>query len=106
MEAYNLFENLVHTINRDVVAYLMRGELVFQNQNGDDQQLKAAREVKTDFSKSQTNKEQEARKAAAEAAGVPQERRVTETITRTEEKIGRNDPCPCGSGKKYKNCHG
>jgi preprotein translocase subunit SecA len=106
MEAYNLFENLVHTINRDVVAYLMRGELVFQNQNTEEQQLKAAKEVKTDLSKVSTNKEQEARRAAAESAGAPQERRSVETIVRNDDKIGRNDPCPCGSGKKYKNCHG
>ncbi|MBK8388767.1 MAG: SEC-C domain-containing protein [Saprospiraceae bacterium] len=31
---------------------------------------------------------------------------MVEQIVRTEDKIGRNDPCPCGSGKKYKNCHG
>jgi len=31
---------------------------------------------------------------------------VTKTIVRDQPKVGRNDPCPCGSGKKYKNCHG
>ena len=41
---------------------------------------------------------------AAERAGS--EGQVTQTIVRTEEKVGRNDPCPCGSGKKYKQCHG
>jgi preprotein translocase subunit SecA len=34
------------------------------------------------------------------------ETEITGTYHRTEPKIGRNDPCPCGSGKKYKNCHG
>ena len=36
----------------------------------------------------------------------PQERKIQKTVVNTEKKIGRNDPCPCGSGKKYKNCHG
>jgi preprotein translocase subunit SecA len=67
-----------------------------------------AKEVKTDFSNTTSNKEQEARRLAAQnAGGAPsQERRVVETVIRSEDKIGRNDPCPCGSGKKYKNCHG
>ena len=34
----------------------------------------------------------------------PQERKIQKTVVNTERKIGRNDPCPCGSGKKYKNC--
>jgi uncharacterized protein YecA (UPF0149 family) len=37
------------------------------------------------------------------AQGVEQK---TETIRREQPKVGRNDPCPCGSGKKYKQCHG
>ncbi|MCA9453032.1 MAG: SEC-C domain-containing protein, partial [Nitrospira sp.] len=37
-----------------------------------------------------------------ESAATPQQR----TVQRAEEKVGRNDPCPCGSGKKYKKCHG
>jgi preprotein translocase subunit SecA len=41
--------------------------------------------------------------AAAQAAGEPKKQ---ETVRRTEPKVGRNDPCPCGSGKKYKKCHG
>ena len=108
MEAFNLFENLVYTINKEVVSYLMRGQLVFQGQDEEDQELVGAKEVRTDFSNTTSNKEQEARKQAAQNAGGPlyQERRPVETIVRSEDKIGRNDPCPCGSGKKYKNCHG
>lgn len=36
----------------------------------------------------------------------PEERKIQKTVVNTEKKVGRNDPCPCGSGKKYKNCHG
>ncbi|MBQ1714887.1 MAG: SEC-C domain-containing protein [Firmicutes bacterium] len=39
-------------------------------------------------------------------APKPEEARKPETFRRQQPKIGRNDPCPCGSGKKYKNCHG
>ena len=85
---------------------MTRGQLVFNGPEESEQDLKAAREVKTDFSNIQNNKEQEARRAAAQSAGAPPERRVVETIVRQEDKIGRNDPCPCGSGKKYKSCHG
>jgi uncharacterized protein YecA (UPF0149 family) len=37
---------------------------------------------------------------------VPERENVQETVRRTTPKVGRNDPCPCGSGKKYKYCHG
>ncbi len=106
MEAYKLFENLVYTINKEVASYLTRGQLVFNGPEESEQELKAAREVKTDFSNVQSNKDQEARKAAAQNAGGQPERRVVETIVRQDDKVGRNDLCPCGSGKKYKNCHG
>ena len=36
----------------------------------------------------------------------PKERKIQKTVVNTEKKVGRNDPCPCGSGKKYKNCCG
>jgi preprotein translocase subunit SecA len=42
--------------------------------------------------------------AAMQAQGA--EQKVVETIRREQPKVGRNDPCPCGSGKKYKQCHG
>ena len=43
--------------------------------------------------------------ARPNAPQAQQERRAIEPV-RVEKKVGRNDPCPCGSGKKYKNCHG
>ncbi len=102
MEAYGLFESLVFRINQDVTSYLSRGQLLIA---GDDQ-VREAREQRTDLSKVQTNRsEYAARKAAAAAAGRRPEAMV-ETVRRDEPKVGRNDPCPCGSGKKYKQCHG
>ncbi len=102
MEAYELFEGLVYKINQDVCSYLSRGNLLLQG--GDE--VREAREQKTDLSKIKTNRTEEAaRKAAAAAAGRRPEM-VVETVRRDEPKVGRNDPCPCGSGKKYKQCHG
>ena len=102
MEAYELFEGLVHKINQDVCSYLSRGHLMLAGAD----EVREAREQKTDLSKIKTNRTEEvARKAAAAAAGRRAET-VVETVRRDEPKVGRNDPCPCGSGKKYKQCHG
>jgi preprotein translocase subunit SecA len=99
MEAYNLFEELINKINKEVCTYLFHGKLLIQ------QDVKEAKIQKTDLSRVKTSREEEARRAAA--VGVSQgERSKPETVRKTEVKIGRNDPCPCGSGKKYKNCHG
>ncbi len=104
MEAYNLFENLIYEINEDTVAYLSKGSLALP----DGRSLEQARERKTNTSKLRTNaqersQDQEAARAAAE--GVSR-RSKPQTVVRKEKKVGRNDPCPCGSGKKYKHCHG
>lgn len=99
MEAYNLFEQLIFDINESVTSYLSKGMLVLP----DGSPLEQAREQKTDLSKVKTNRSADAARAAAE--GVSSKTKV-ETIKRVEQKVGRNDPCPCGSGKKYKHCHG
>ncbi|MCB0563378.1 MAG: preprotein translocase subunit SecA [Phaeodactylibacter sp.] len=99
MEAYNLFEQLIFDINEEVTAYLSKGTIVF----ADGRTLEEAREQRTDMSKVQTNRSEEQARAAAE--GVSRRSRP-QTFKRVEKKVGRNDLCPCGSGKKYKHCHG
>jgi preprotein translocase subunit SecA len=98
IEAYSLFEQLINKINRDVSAYLFNGKLLIQ------QEVKEARVQKTDLSKVKTSREEEAIREAAE--NVSKKTEKVETIRRAEDKVGRNDACPCGSGKKYKHCHG
>lgn len=101
MEAYELFERLIYKINEEVTSYLLNGKLVVSGE-----QLQEAKEQRTDFSRVREQKDpqaEQARRAAMNAGGGPQK---VETIVRTEKKVGRNDPCPCGSGKKYKHCHG
>lgn len=98
IEAYNLFEGLINKINKDVSAYLFNGKLLIQ------QEVREAKTQKTDLTKVRTSREEEAIRQAAE--GVSRKSEKVETFRRTEEKVGRNDLCPCGSGKKYKQCHG
>ncbi|MEP7321696.1 MAG: preprotein translocase subunit SecA [Saprospiraceae bacterium] len=105
MEAYELFEVLVGKVNKEIASYLMDGKLMIQT----DRAPQEARERKTDLSKVSTNRrddpEQTRKRAAMQSAGREEAPKV-ETIRRSDPKIGRNDPCPCGSGKKYKQCHG
>ena len=103
IEAYNQFEHFVFEINEEVTGYLSKGDLIIP-----EDQSRALRHSSgkkpTDMSKTHTNQEASGARAAAE--GVSKNRAKPTTFKRTEKKIGRNDPCPCGSGKKYKQCHG
>jgi len=107
MEAFNLFEQLIQSINEQVTSALANGRVVIVNE----QNVKEAKEKKTDLSKVQTGRQQggtsqeRGSAAAARAAGENVSRQKPETFKRTEKKVGRNEPCPCGSGKKYKHCH-
>jgi preprotein translocase subunit SecA len=112
MEAYKLFEELVYRINEEVTSYLSQGMLAMPA----NQQVQQAREPqRVDLSKMQmsrpgagtnsapTSEDAARARAAAEAASQPVRQ---ETVKNSEPRVGRNDPCPCGSGKKYKQCHG
>ncbi|MEZ4954814.1 MAG: preprotein translocase subunit SecA [Saprospiraceae bacterium] len=109
MEAYKLFEDLIYETNEETSSYLAKGMLAMP----ENQQVQQAREQKkVDLSKMRMSRpgasaptDAEAVRARAAAEGVSQPARP-ETVRNTEKKVGRNDPCPCGSGKKYKQCHG
>ncbi|HNA91567.1 MAG TPA: SEC-C metal-binding domain-containing protein, partial [Chitinophagaceae bacterium] len=99
VEAYKLFEGMNGEVNRDIVSFLSHATLPIQDENAN---LKEGRQQKTDMSKMQANKE-EVDAAGEDYAANEKDKPVPITVG---PKIGRNDPCPCGSGKKYKNCHG
>ena len=109
MEAFNLFETFIFTINETVTTYLSTGTLML----GEGETLKEAKERRATKQRGAARKaeagttaqRQAAAHAAAAAAGQG-ERQRPQTFKRTEKKVGRNAPCPCGSGKKYKQCHG
>jgi preprotein translocase subunit SecA len=98
-ESFGLFEKMLQKVNREVVAILCKSYIPVQQQN--QESLERARQNKA---KVDVNKLQASRMAAAAAAGSG-ERSITAPI-QAEKKVGRNEPCPCGSGKKYKHCHG
>ncbi|HPE18246.1 MAG TPA: SEC-C metal-binding domain-containing protein, partial [Tenuifilaceae bacterium] len=94
-EAYELFKNMIDKMNREVVSLLMKAHIPLR----DPSQVQEARQrQKLDMSKYETSR------TDALAASNTQER--NREPVRVEKKVGRNDPCPCGSGKKFKNCHG
>ena len=98
LESFGLFKNMVEETNREAISILMRGQIPVQ-QRDPEQVREAAPEKHEDYSKYQSNR------GPSQSAPQQQPERRVEPI-RTEPKIGRNDPCPCGSGKKYKHCHG
>ena len=99
LESFNLFKEMVETM----IAVLMRGQIYIQEPQD---VREAAPERREDYSKYRTQKDDyPGQSAQAAAAAAPQQPRVTEPI-KAAPRVGRNDPCPCGSGKKYKNCHG
>ncbi len=102
-EAFELFRQMLANVNKEIVSFLFRGGIV--SQQAPEQVQEAIPEPKTDMRQMRTSKPE----LVGEGDGsLPEELREAPKATpvRVEQKIGRNDPCPCGSGKKYKNCHG
>jgi preprotein translocase subunit SecA len=104
-EAFNLFSQMSGEVSGNIVSFLCHAELPVQ-QNAP---IREGREQKTDMSKMRANKQQV--DAAGQDYAANENDYYDPTPAKQEPvkvgpKIGRNDPCPCGSGKKYKNCHG
>ena len=108
LESFNLFGEMVKQVNSKSVSILMRGQIPVQDPAS---VRKAAPEQKTDYSKYKTQKDEMQGLQSSgggnggEGASQQQQPKKLEPI-RVEKKVGRNEPCPCGSGKKFKNCHG
>ena len=99
LESFQLFSKMLEQINRDVLALVNKAGLAIRE--ADSNSVQEAREQKA---KIDVNKLQASRMAAAAAAG--QGEKSTTAPIKVDKSVGRNDPCPCGSGKKYKHCHG
>lgn len=95
LESFGLFKRMMDETSRKAVSVLMRGQIPVQERSQEEVR-EAAPEKKSDYSNYQTNR--------SEGQNRPEPRRVEPV--RTGPKVGRNDPCPCGSGKKFKHCHG
>ena len=114
LESVNLFDTMVDKINNQTISILMRGQIPVQEAPAENQQApqrnvevrQAAPEQRQDMSKYREQKvDLNDPNQQAAAARDTREQPKREPI-RAEKTVGRNDPCPCGSGKKYKNCHG
>jgi preprotein translocase subunit SecA len=108
IEAFSAFKQMDDQVNKDIVSFLCHAAIPVEQTNAG--KIKEGREQKTDMSRMNINK-QEIDAAGSDYAAnendyydpsVP----VKQAPVRVDPKIGRNDPCPCGSGKKYKQCHG
>ena len=99
LESYQLFSKMLEKVNRDVLAVLNKSYIPTRENNPQSVQQERRQQAKVDV-----NKLQASRMAAAAAAG--QAEKSKPAPIKVEKKVGRNDPCPCGSGKKYKHCHG
>ena len=101
-ESFELFQELLFSIKRDVVRFLSRVEIERPDEvEAQERQRRAEAEKRMNY----THAESSALGASEEPAPPPEPEKV-ETFVRGERKVGRNEPCPCGSGKKYKQCHG
>ena len=94
LESYNLFASMLEELNKDVLSFLLRAFVPLRDAN--EARPAQAPRRKTDMSQMQTRRNDLVTNGE-QKANAP---------VRVEKKVGRNDPCPCGSGKKYKNCHG
>lgn len=102
LESFGLFKEMIDSINRKVLAVLMRGQIPMR----EPEQVREARpSQRMDLSKYKTQKDEVGGAGEDPTKQDTREKQHLEPI-RVEKKVGRNDPCPCGSGKKYKNCHG
>ncbi|MDR0658294.1 MAG: preprotein translocase subunit SecA [Mediterranea sp.] len=102
LESVTLFDTMVEKLNNQTISILMRGQIPVQDPG---QVRQAAPERRQDMSKYREVK-QDLNDPNQQAAAQRDTREVRREPIRVEKTVGRNDPCPCGSGKKYKNCHG
>ncbi len=94
LEAYNLFASMLEELNQDVLSFLLRAFIPLRDDVSAPRQAQAPRrtdmsQMRTQHDNLSTNGEQK-----------------SNTPVKVDKRVGRNDPCPCGSGLKYKNCHG
>ncbi|HZI55730.1 MAG TPA: SEC-C metal-binding domain-containing protein, partial [Verrucomicrobiae bacterium] len=118
-ESFDMFENMMQRSQEDAVRYLFHMQIVdapavqepvvaIPSENGDQQPALPPRkrastsmdDLEAQFQRRKKKELEQARMAGSNGSTAPQQ------VVRGAAKVGRNDPCPCGSGKKYKKCHG
>ena len=94
-ESFNLFSQMLEELNKDVVAFLLRAFVPLRD--ADQAARTPAQPRRTDMSQMNTSRTDLVTNSGEPKSKMP---------VHVEKQVGRNDPCPCGSGKKFKNCHG
>ena len=94
-ESFNLFSQMLEELNKDVLSFLMRSHIPLRDASEAPRQAQPQR--RQDMSQLQTSRTDLVTNGGEARSNAP---------VHVEKQVGRNDPCPCGSGKKYKNCHG
>ena len=97
-EGFAMFEEMVSDIREEVVKYCYNVTVTTRTER--------TSRVRSQESSKEEYHDEELAAAGNAPSSAPKEEKVQETVHRDSPKIGRNDPCPCGSGKKYKNCCG
>lgn len=95
-ESFELFEDLLESLKSDVITVLSK---VRVQQQEEVERMEAQRRAQAE----EAARHAQAQHASADAA---EQDESNQPMVRDERKVGRNEPCPCGSGKKYKQCHG
>ena len=96
-ESFELFKTMVQRTNKEITSFLIRSDVPIQAQN--------VQEAKMPKKLDRSRLKEERSDLLSQANANTQEKQKPMPV-KVEKKVGRNDPCPCGSGKKYKNCHG
>ncbi|WP_339647955.1 preprotein translocase subunit SecA [Halopseudomonas pelagia] len=105
-EAFNLFEEMLESVKRDTIRILSHVKV--RREDPVEEEARMRRQAQ-EMAQRMQFKHEEVAPVGAEEKPEPAEQTATATaapVTRDGPKVGRNDPCPCGSGKKYKQCHG
>ena len=103
LESVKLFDEMVNQINNSTVSILMRGQIPLQAPDEVQQAREETKPRRPQYTESRTDLvDQNQQEAAKRDTREPQKQQPVHV----DKMPGRNDPCPCGSGKKFKNCHG
>jgi preprotein translocase subunit SecA len=111
-EAFELFKQMIDKTNKEIITFLMKGNLPQQNPQQKVQEAPAPKQETPRLQTSRTEvpnfSQENTTQGAPPQEGTQQQQAQHPKVqpVRVEKKVGRNEPCPCGSGKKYKQCHG
>ncbi len=97
LESFNLFRSMLESLNKDILSFLFRAQIPLRDASEARPPQQAQQIRKPDMSQMRTGRSDLVTNGGQQKSNMP---------VHVGKQVGRNDPCPCGSGKKFKNCHG